>query len=293
LQPYRLQELDIGAAEPVRALYAALHAAARLGVGLQRRGFECVEAQVGYELWSRWPVREGKPTGPGEVWRASVGPGRVTVEILPYAAEDDGQPRVRGVAPAHAYPRERAFLAALKAALDGKVEGPPKGLEGFRCGAGFGQPIADVTLGAAPEKVRTREQRWRRRCDKTPAQVKKAAAAKGGKVRFGCERDKVVRTYDFAAGALVGVTERYPSEFAPRHLRRAVERWIARFGEPTGLGPDAQRWRWHDRELSATRLPDGAALFEHRLLPAPASQPAVSGATGAGVRGPAAPAPRR
>jgi hypothetical protein len=327
LAPYRPHEVATGATDPVRALYAALHAASAVGVALQRRGFECVEAQTAYELWSRWPVRDGKAAGPGEVWRVSVASGRVTVEILPFVADDDGLPRVRGVKPDHAYARERAFLAALEAALARPVEGPPKGLEGFRCGAGFGQPIADVSLGAGAEKVRTREQRWRRKCDKTPAQVKRAAAAKGGKVRFTCERDKVVRTYEFAAGSLVAATERYPADGALRHLRRAVERWIARFGSPGGppgavgagvetppggapLGPPGPpsavpakpapprseadvatmpgpvRWRWRDRELTATRLPDGGVLFEHRLAPAPASRPAVSRPAGAVTRTP-------
>jgi hypothetical protein len=287
LAPYRPQEVATGAVDPVRALYAALHAAAKLGVPLQRRGFECVEAQTGHELWSRWPVREGKPVGPREVWRVSVDPGRVTVAILPYVAEDDGQPRVRGVGRDHGYARERAFLQAAKAALDRQVGGPPAGLEGFRCGAGFGQPIADVSMGAALDKLRTREQRWRRRCDKTLPQAKKAAAAAGGKVRLVCEaRDKIVRTYDFVNGSLVATTERYPADFAPRHLRRATERWTARFGSPAATATES-RWRWHDRELTATRLPDGAALFEHRLVPAAASQPAGS------VRRPAAPAPRR
>jgi hypothetical protein len=86
----------------------------------------------------------------------------------------------------------------------------------------------------------------------------------------------VVRTYEFAAGALVAATEQYPAEVAPRHLRRALERWAARFGEPTAATDAVSRWRWHERELSATRLPDGAALFEHRLVPAPASRPAAA-----------------
>ncbi|MBI5478572.1 MAG: hypothetical protein HY906_06955, partial [Deltaproteobacteria bacterium] len=38
-------------------------------------------------------------------------------------------------------------------------------------------------------------------------------------------------------------------------------------------GENRWRWRWHDRELAATKLPDGGALFEHRLVPVPASQP--------------------
>jgi hypothetical protein len=275
LVPYKPHEVATGASDPVRALYAALHAAAAASVGFQRRGFECVEAQTSYELWSRWPVREGKPTGPGEVWRVAVAPGRVTVEILPFVPEDDGLAGVRGVKADHAYARERAFLAAFKEALARNVDGPPKGLEGFRCGAGFGQPIADVSLGAGLEKVRTREQRWRRKCDKTLAQAKKAAAAAGGRVRLTCEgRDKITRTYEFAADSLVGATERYPADFAPRHLSRATERWTARFGSPSAATDASSRWRWRDRELSATRLPDGAALFEHRLAPAPASQPA-------------------
>jgi hypothetical protein len=306
LVPYQPQRVKTGSADPVRAFYAALRAATKVGVALQRGGFECVEAQIAYELWSRWPVREGRAPGPGSVWRAAVGPGLTTVAILPYVAEDDGQPRVGGVRPDHAYRRERAFLLALLEALDRPVDGPPTGLEGFRCASGFGQPIADVSLGAALDKVRSRERRWRRRCDKTLVQARRAAAAAGGRVRLTCEaRDRTVRTYDFANGSLVTVAERYPADFGVRHFRRAVERWTARFGEPTAVGrppgvnvkgppagglpgaggssdaggavplAEVQRWRWHDRELSAVRQPDGAAVFEHRLVPAAASQPAL------------------
>jgi hypothetical protein len=216
---------------------------------------------------------------------------------VPYVAEDDGQPRVRGVKPDHAYPRERAFLHALKEALDRQVDGPPAGLEGFRCGAGFGQPIADVSMGAALDKVRAREQRWRRRCDKTLVQARRAAAAAGGRVRLTCSApDKVVRTYDFMRGSLDATTERFPADVAPRHLRRALERWTARFGTPVVATPTETRWRWHDRELSAARQPDGAALFGHRLAPvaasqagAPAPRPAVA-APGTPAAAPGTPA---
>jgi hypothetical protein len=260
--------------DAVHSAYAALHAAAALGLTFERRGTSCVEAQRRFEFFSTWPKAPVAHGEPG-ILRVAAEPGRVEVEVLPF-----GEDAPVDVPAGYPYARELGFLDALGQHLAPEPAGPPKGREGFRCAEGFGQPVADVSLGAKLDQVvrleQRRERRYRTRC---------ATAAAGAVTRLRCEsRDRVTRIYDFSGGALVAVGERWASEVAERHMARAEERWGERFGEPARVTAPAPagaelRWTYRGVVLTAARLADGAALFLHRRadanfsLEAPATGP--------------------
>ncbi|HEY3351659.1 MAG TPA: hypothetical protein VGQ83_00290 [Polyangia bacterium] len=266
-RPYQAKE-RVTALDPVHAMYAALRAGDAVGLAFERRGTSCVEAQHRFELFSGWPKAPGPRGAAAEVARVVAERGRVRFELLPF-----GEDAPVDVAEDYAYGRELTFLDTLGRFLSPEPAGPPKGREGFRCGEGFGQPIADVALGATLESVEKREKRRERGYKKRCAATKAAGAAP--RVRLRCDsRDRVTRIYDFVGGVLVAVAEQYGSDVGERRMERAEERWGERFGAPVRVTAPAPagselRWAYRGAVLSAARLADGGTLFLHRRAHAP------------------------